>query len=110
MEISNKSDNQNDNWRKSFRISSSGSSRIMMAITTLILQICLLLLRAHFNRNTDTERSIASLKEAQSKLAALAAEFETKLRYSAPSQTQIDHLQDLMDEEIKKNEDESRGN
>jgi hypothetical protein len=81
----------------------------MMAITTLILQICLLLLRAHFNRNTDTERSIASLKEAQGKLADLAAEFETKLRYSSPPQAQIDHLQDLMDEEIK-NEDESRRN
>src|SRR3954468_22795048 len=68
--------------------------KIMTGIIFVALQILLLLLRAHFNRNNDHNKAMEAIREAQGKLAELAAVFETQLRYSAPSVESVNHLQD----------------
>ena len=54
----------------------------MTAIILVALQILLLLLRAHFNRDDDDhDKAMKAIREAQAKLAEVAAAFETKVRY-----------------------------
>lgn len=76
----------------------------MSGIVLVALHILLLLLRAHFNRNDDHEKAMEAIREAQSKLAELAAVFESKIRYSSPAKADVDRVQDSMDEDRKKNE------
>jgi hypothetical protein len=96
----NKSDNQDDNRRPRVRLPAQWF-KIMSGIVLVVLQILLLLLRGHFNRNNDHEKAIEAIKEAQSKLADLATAFETKIRYSASPKVELDRVQDSMDEERK---------
>jgi hypothetical protein len=108
VENNGKSDNKNDDRFSSIcfpshfnRRNISRYARVMAAIVLAALQILLLLLKAHFNRNEDQERAIASIKEAQAKLDELASSFEIKLRYSSPSKEEVDRVQDLLDRDRK---------
>lgn len=71
----------------------------MTAIIVAALQILLLLLRAHFSRDSDHDKAMEAIREAQSKLAHLGTDFEMKIRYSAPPKADVDRVQDSMDEE-----------
>src|SRR4051812_1106303 len=111
MDNTDKPDRKDDNRISSVRISSKFQAwkysryfKIMTTIFLAALQILLLLLKAHFNREDDQEKAMKAIREAQTMLADLATAFETKIRYSAPAQSQIDHLQDVMDKERKRNE------
>ena len=114
MENADKSDGKNDKWGKGVFVDSKSkphtpfrSLPVMMAILAAVLDILLLLLRAHFNRNDDQDRALASMRDAQTKLADLATAFETQVRYSAYPQAEVDLLQDTLDSERKKNEPSS---
>ena len=76
----------------------------MGAIVLVILQIFLLLLKAHFNRSDDQEKAMQAVREAQEKLAGLAEAFEEKIRYSNPTQGEVEKVEDQMDQERAKNE------
>jgi hypothetical protein len=76
----------------------------MSGIVFVAFQILLLLLRAHFNRNDDYEKSMEAIRNAQRKLAELATAFEAKIRYSSPPRAEVDRIQDSMDEERKRYE------
>jgi hypothetical protein len=71
----------------------------MTGILLAVLQIFLLLLRAHFSKESSREKAINSIRQAQSKLDEIADQFELKLRYSAPSVEQVHQLQDLLDKD-----------
>lgn len=79
----------------------------MTAIVLAVLQIFLLLLRAHFNKDEDAERALANIKEAQGKLSELATAFEQKIRYSSPPQEAVDRVEDLLDADRKTHETHS---
>ena len=76
----------------------------MAAIILAVLQIFLLLLKAHYTRNNDQEQAIEHLRAAQAKLDELAQSFEQKIRYSSPKPEWIDDLEDSMDKDRKDNE------
>ena len=76
----------------------------MSAIILAVLQMLVLLLRAHFNRNDDHEKAMKAIRKAQAKLAEVAEAFETKVRYSSPNIETISIVQDSMDVERKINE------
>jgi len=71
----------------------------MTGILAIVLQIILLLLRAYFSKEDEHEKALVHIKEAQEKLETLATAFEQKIRYSAPKDTETNHLQDLINEE-----------
>ncbi len=71
----------------------------MAAIILAALQILLLLLRAHFSKNDDQEKTLAHLRSAQATLDAVANQFETQMRYEAPKQDRVDKVQDKLDED-----------
>ncbi len=73
----------------------------MVAIVLAALQILLLLLKAYFAKDGKSEEVAKLIQEAQAKLDVVAASFEEKIRYSNIDQTQIDHIQDVMDKERK---------
>ena len=73
----------------------------MAAIVLAALQVFFLLLKAYLDGNSDKEKAIAKVKEAQLHLDQFAQAFETKLRFSGPKSEQINHLQDVMDQEEK---------
>ena len=76
----------------------------MTAIILAVLQIFLLLLKAHFNREDDQEKAVQAVREAQSKLSELAEKFEERVRYTNPSLEQVDKVQDQMDQERTRND------
>jgi hypothetical protein len=80
----------------------------MTGILLVALQILLLLLRAHFNKDEDHDKAMASIKEAQAKLFDLATAFENKVRYEPPPKTQVDQLEEALDRDRKK-ETDTRG-
>ena len=45
-----------------------------------------------------------AVREAQEKLAGLAEAFEEKIRYSNPTQGEVEKVEDQMDQERAKNE------
>jgi hypothetical protein len=73
----------------------------MSGIILVALQILLLLLKAHFNKDSSQEKAIENIREAQSKLNEIAEKIELKLRYSAPPPEQIHHLQEILDKDKK---------
>src|SRR4051812_41522870 len=99
LESPDRSNDKNDHGWKSLRISRAKFTRTMTAILLSVLQILLLLLRAHYNRNDEQEKALEHLKAAQSKLNDLAEAFEQKLRYSALKPELVDALQDEIDQE-----------
>lgn len=76
----------------------------MAAIILASLQILLLLLKAHYTRNDDQEKSLELLQVAQAKLDSLAEVVEQKIRYSSPKEALVDTLQDSLDSDRKQNE------
>src|SRR5689334_17540312 len=108
MDRSNKTDNKNDNRISRVRFPTSFVRwkyvKIMSGIVLVALQILLLLLKAHFNKESDSEKAVTAIREAQMKLAELATKFETKVRYGAPSEASVDRLENTLDAERKANE------
>src|SRR4051812_16710950 len=102
MENKRKSNRKNDNWVSSLRVTTSPLNRyskIMSAMILVALQILLLLLKAHFTKDDDVDKAMEAIKQAQGKLAEIAEQLESKVRYSTPPQAQIDHIQDKLDQE-----------
>ena len=75
---------------------------MMGAIMLAVLNILLLLLRAHFSQNSDQEKAMNAIRAAQAKLSDLAAQFEQKIRFTSPPESGVEHIQDGLDEERKK--------
>jgi type II secretory pathway component PulM len=71
----------------------------MAAIILVVLQIFLLLLKAHYTRHDDQEQAMEHMRAAQAKLDELAESFEQKLRYSLPNAEGIDYVEDALDKE-----------
>ena len=47
---------------------------------------------------------MGAIREAQTKLSELAAQFEQRIRYANPSEAGVDHIQDGIGKERDKNE------
>lgn len=73
----------------------------MVALLLTALQILLLLLKAHFSKDTDNNQALKHIGEAQAKLNEIAQALEGRVRYLAPPPSEIDQLQDFMDRERK---------
>ena len=71
----------------------------MWAILALVLHIFLLLLKAHFAKETDASPARRSLEEAQLRFTEAAQSLELKLRYEHSKPTEMDQFQDAIDQE-----------
>ena len=73
----------------------------MSSVIVIGLQILYLILKAYFDSSQTQEKAKEHLREAQEKLAEVAAQFERRIRYDNPSQESIDSLEGQMDEARK---------
>ena len=81
--------------------------RAVAAIILAVLQIFLLLLKAHFSKDEDNEAARKHTEAAQAKLNEVAETFEEKIRYSEINPHQMDQFQDDIDKEIKNHDSTS---
>jgi hypothetical protein len=71
----------------------------MKAILLAALQIFLLLLKAHFSRNDESQEYREHLAKAQEELDKIAVQFEQKLRFSNIHPQEVENLQKQLDAE-----------
>ncbi|CAM6053545.1 unnamed protein product [Sphagnum tenellum] len=88
--------------KEKFELSDRGFYGVSIELIFTGLQILFLILKAYFDSSNTQEKAKEHLREAQEKLAKVAAQFEMRIRYDNPNQQSIDLLEDQMDEARKK--------